>query len=278
LGVHKLTYYSSFNETWFSAPESLSRINPDVEITKSGVLKVNYELSNHLGNVNVVVSDRKFAVDDNNDTIVDYYIPDILMTMDYYPFGQEIASRTAVGTSYKYGFQGQEKDDEVKGKGNSVNYKYRMHDPRIGRFFAIDPLASKYPHNSPYAFSENRVIDGVELEGLEVVPSNQIWDLSVGKTTVSVSYYNDIIIDGEFKVATIHGRQVSLYEIQSGPNKGNYFGIEHNNGTYVDFGHTISGRGEVSDGYTYEFKFIVGAERVPQGAFGKDLGAVATSG
>lgn len=43
-----------------------------------------------------------------------------------------------------------------------------MHDPRIGRFFAIDPLFRKYPHNSVYAFSENRVIDGIELEGLEV--------------------------------------------------------------------------------------------------------------
>lgn len=42
-----------------------------------------------------------------------------------------------------------------------------MHDPRIGRFFAIDPLASKYPHNSPYAFSENSTIAFVELEGLE---------------------------------------------------------------------------------------------------------------
>jgi RHS repeat-associated protein len=66
-----------------------------------------------------------------------------------------------------YSFQGQERDDEVKGAGNSLNFEYRMHDPRVGRFFAIDPLASKYPHNSPYAFSENRVIDGVELEGLE---------------------------------------------------------------------------------------------------------------
>ena len=55
----------------------------------------------------------------------------------------------------------------MKGEGNSVNYKYRMHDPRIGRFFAVDPLSSEYPHNSTYAFSENRVIDGVELEGLE---------------------------------------------------------------------------------------------------------------
>jgi len=44
-----------------------------------------------------------------------------------------------------------------------------MHDTRIGRFFAVDPLAGSYPHNSPYAFSENRVIDAVELEGLEQV-------------------------------------------------------------------------------------------------------------
>jgi RHS repeat-associated protein len=69
--------------------------------------------------------------------------------------------------SYRYGFQGQEKDDEVKGEGNSVNYTFRMHDPRIARFFATDPLAPKYAHNSPYAFSENRVIDAGELEGLE---------------------------------------------------------------------------------------------------------------
>lgn len=69
--------------------------------------------------------------------------------------------------SYRYGFQGQEADDEVKGEGNSYNYKYRMHDPRLGRFFAVDPLAIRYPWNSPYAFSENVVINAVELEGLE---------------------------------------------------------------------------------------------------------------
>ena len=58
-------------------------------------------------------------------------------------------------------------DDEVKGEGNSVNYKYRMHDPRLGRFFAIDPLNKDYPWNSVYAFSENQVIQFIELEGLE---------------------------------------------------------------------------------------------------------------
>ena len=42
-----------------------------------------------------------------------------------------------------------------------------MHDPRVGRFFAVDPLSKNYPYNSSYAFSENVVIHAIELEGLE---------------------------------------------------------------------------------------------------------------
>ena len=68
---------------------------------------------------------------------------------------------------YRYGFQGQEKDDEVKGEGNSLNYKYRMHDTRVGRFFAVDPLTDSYPWYTPYSFSGNKVIQFRELEGLE---------------------------------------------------------------------------------------------------------------
>jgi len=49
-----------------------------------------------------------------------------------------------------------------------------VHDPRIGRFLSIDPLAPDYPHNSPYAFSENSVVAYIELEGLEKIkPLNQ---------------------------------------------------------------------------------------------------------
>lgn len=78
-----------------------------------------------------------------------------------------MTERTYSAGGYRYGFQGQEMDDEIKGVGNSINYKYRMHDPRLGRFFAIDPIASKFPYWSPYAFSGNRVIDAVEMEGLQ---------------------------------------------------------------------------------------------------------------
>ncbi len=70
-------------------------------------------------------------------------------------------------SDYRYGFQGQEMDNEVKGEGNSINYKFRMHDPRVGRFFATDPLTKDYPHYTSYSFSGNKVIAFRELEGLE---------------------------------------------------------------------------------------------------------------
>ena len=86
---------------------------------------------------------------------------------DIYAMSGFHRSSSSEHTGHRFGFQGQEKDDEVKGSGNSINFKYRMADVRIGRFFATDPLEKDYPWNSPYAFSENRLIDAIELEGLE---------------------------------------------------------------------------------------------------------------
>jgi len=78
-----------------------------------------------------------------------------------------VPNRHGSTADYRYGFQGQEKDDEIKGEGNSLNYTFRMHDPRMGRFFAVDPLEKDFPWNSPYAFAENKVIAFTELEGAE---------------------------------------------------------------------------------------------------------------
>jgi RHS repeat-associated protein len=100
----------------------------------------------------------------------------------------------SVGDSYRYGFQNQEVDAEEKGEGNSVNYKYRMHDPRLGRFFSIDPLAAKYPHNSTYAFSENKVIHMVELEGLEAADhsyNSRMREVGEGNLTVEQANATD---------------------------------------------------------------------------------------
>ncbi|TRW97019.1 hypothetical protein [Flavobacterium gawalongense] len=52
-------------------------------------------------------------------------------------------------------------------KSNQIIHTDTIAKEKIARFFSTDPLAKDYPHNSVYAFSENRVIDGIEFEGLE---------------------------------------------------------------------------------------------------------------
>ncbi len=73
----------------------------------------------------------------------------------------------SIVSEYRFGFQKQEKDDEIYGKGNAYYFKFREHDARIGRFWSVDPLAAKYPYWTPYQFSGNRVIDMMELESAE---------------------------------------------------------------------------------------------------------------
>ena len=78
--------------------------------------------------------------------------------------------RSYTSENYRFGYQGQEKNSDLSGvDGVHLDFKYRIHDSRLGRFLSIDPLTHSYPWNSHYTFSENRVIDGVELKGLEVV-------------------------------------------------------------------------------------------------------------
>jgi hypothetical protein len=131
--------------------------------------KKRYFLTDHQQSTRIQLSDRKLSVEGAPGQTA-YYLPDVVFYADYYSAGQLKNGRhgqeTNIKTRYKH--QGQEGDDEINGEGNSYAYEYRISDPRVVRFWSLDPLAAEYPHNSPYAFSENRLIDGVELEGLEV--------------------------------------------------------------------------------------------------------------
>jgi RHS repeat-associated protein len=130
-----------------------------------------YELTVHLGNVRVVFSDYKIAEDTDSDGDIDAYSLDVRSWGDYYAFGMPMPGRTYNAQEYRFGFQGQEKDNEWTGtEGSHLAFKYRIHDARIGRFLSVDPLTAKYPHNSPYAFQENKLGLGVELEGAELMP------------------------------------------------------------------------------------------------------------
>ena len=58
-----------------------------------------------------------------------------------------------------------EKDDEVKGGGNSYDFGARMYDARVGRWWSVDALASSYPYNSPYIFAGNTPTIFIDEDG-----------------------------------------------------------------------------------------------------------------
>lgn len=65
-----------------------------------------------------------------------------------------------------------------------------MSDPRLGRFLSVDPLFASFPWNSSYAFCENKVINAIELEGLEAYELNQTFD-KAGNFLSSSFKWND---------------------------------------------------------------------------------------
>src|ERR1051325_279971 len=58
--------------------------------------------------------------------------------------GSSSGDENSIG-GYRYGFNGKENDDEVKGEGNEQNYGMRIYDPRLGKFLSVDPLTKSYP-------------------------------------------------------------------------------------------------------------------------------------
>jgi RHS repeat-associated protein len=96
----------------------------------------------------------------------------IVQEDSYYPFGLTFNEYKREGSlENKFKFQGQEHQDDLDL--GWVQFKWRNHDPALGRFFNVDPLADEYVYNSPYAFSENKVTNHIELEGLEAQPAQQ---------------------------------------------------------------------------------------------------------
>jgi RHS repeat-associated protein len=66
---------------------------------------------------------------------------------------------------YRYAFNSMEKDDEVKGEGNSYTTEFRQYDPRLGRWLTLDPLFSNFPWQSPYCSFDNNPLIFTDVKG-----------------------------------------------------------------------------------------------------------------
>jgi RHS repeat-associated protein len=149
--------------------KSVISVSTDSKQREVGYLgKQIFELSNHLGNILATITDKKLQVSTNT-TSTAYFEADLQTVQDYYAFGMQMPGRKLSG-GYRYGFNGKENDNEVKGEGNQQDYGMRIYDGRIGKFLSVDPLTPKYPELTPYQFASNRPIDGIDRDGLEYCP------------------------------------------------------------------------------------------------------------
>ena len=76
-----------------------------------------------------------------------------------------VPNRYGSSNSYRYGFNGKEKDSEIKGEGNSYDFGARMLDPRVGRWFAVDKMRMKAPDWSPYRFGFDNPLRYKDADG-----------------------------------------------------------------------------------------------------------------
>ena len=133
---------------------------------ENGSYKYVYEYKDHLGNTRLSYTDANGngSIDVTSNPLT----TEIVKESNYYPFGLEHqgynSNINGVENDYEQ-FQGQEWTEDLSL--NIHEWKYRISDPAIGKFWQVDPLAEDYSYQSPYNFSENRLIDSRELEGLE---------------------------------------------------------------------------------------------------------------
>lgn len=159
-------------------PEWKNLVQNDIEATQLGYFLVyisnEEQPSSNLGAGNVYFDNLVIITNEGP----------VMEEDHYYPFGLLIHPISTTGSGRlknNYKFQGQELNDNFDVY--YYEFRYRQHDPQIGRFTQIDPLSDKFVYNSIYAFSENHVTNSIELEGLEEIDVN------------TLSYLNNLLFD-----------------------------------------------------------------------------------
>ena len=129
----------------------------------------------------------------------------------------------AGGNTYRYGFNGKENDNDVKGDGNQQDYGMRIYDPRLGKFLSSDPVTGEYPELTPYQFASNTPIRAIDLDGLEMIDVNMEVRRGVGTPGMSASAKNRLMgvyNEGQNKGATVGTAIVTVVAVDIFVTKG----------------------------------------------------------
>lgn len=159
-----------------SALKQISHSEGYLEPNGSGGYQYVYQLKDIWRNTRITYAD------DNNDGTIT--TSEIRREQNYYPFGLEHKGYNGASYGVKNNLKTYQDQEFTEDLGlNTHEWRYRISDPTIGRFWQIDPLAEDYNYNSTYAFQENKLGMGIELEGLELVEwaMDNIWHGAMGQ-------------------------------------------------------------------------------------------------
>jgi RHS repeat-associated protein len=127
-------------------------------------------------------------------------------TYDYSPFGVSLDGRTVEGDFYRRGFNGMEKDDEVKGEGNSIDFGARMYDPRLGRWLSLHPILKH--HESPFSCFSNNPITNIDPDGMDT--------LDVIKANGKIRNYTKGGENDVFRIVDDNGKVLEKLSVKAG--------------------------------------------------------------
>ncbi len=131
--------------------------------------------------------------------------------LDLYSFGSLMPGREYTAqsvTGYRFGFNTQEKDDEIYGKGNTSSAEHWEYDTRLGRRWNVDPVNK--PWQSDFACFSNSPISKVDIKGDDdFFHANGSFAYSTKTTTNNI--YVISIVKGQ-EVATILSENVFTKE------------------------------------------------------------------
>ncbi|MBK7110621.1 MAG: RHS repeat-associated core domain-containing protein [Chitinophagales bacterium] len=157
--------------------------------------------------------------------------PSIASPSSLYPFGMLTPGRNwSAGSDggYRFRFNGQESDDEIKGSNNCLDFGARIYDSRLCRFLSIDPRFSDYSWQTPYAYYSNNPIKNVDVKG-EGGPGNEMSTpdggtitLPDGATGYTLGTEQDCI-DVCFADGTIFGVNVTSGSLKSFEIDGSFY-------------------------------------------------------
>ena len=94
--------------------------------------KIQYELTNHLGNVLATIADRKRI--ERTQQGLSGFVAEVVTANDYYPFGMALKKYSSA--DYKFGFNGYTSLDEIIK--NALDFENRIYSSSLSKFISVD--------------------------------------------------------------------------------------------------------------------------------------------